>query len=53
MHHIATNIEDYDEETETEFWISLSLDSFQKAYDEVEPDYSDVKVIEPNPKYSI
>jgi len=36
---------------EREFWTALGSQSFQKAYGENEPDYSNVKVLEPNPKY--
>lgn len=32
---------------EREIWNAISQQSFQKAYDEDEPDYTDVKVLEP------
>jgi len=41
------------EEEEREFWNAIFQNSFQKAYSEDEPDYSDVKVLEPNPKYGM
>lgn len=39
------------EREEREFWTALGSQSFQKAYGENEPDYTNVKVLEPNPKY--
>jgi hypothetical protein len=46
-----TNIET--EEEEREIWNALSQQSFQKAYAENEPDYANIKVLEPNPRYSL
>ncbi len=40
-----------DEIEEKDFWTALGSQSFQRAYGENEPDYNDVKVLEPNPKY--
>jgi len=38
---------------ERKFWQSIGQKSFQKAYSDNEPDYSNATVLEPNPKYKL
>jgi hypothetical protein len=46
--HILENVLE-----ERDFWRSVGQQSFQKAYSNDEPDYSDAVVLEPNPKYKL
>jgi hypothetical protein len=49
MQSVTTNTGEHSEQEEREIWNSISQNSFQKAYSDDEPDYSDVRVLEPNP----
>lgn len=38
-------------DSEHKDWAKFSMDNLSRAYSENEPDYSDVLIKEPNPKY--
>lgn len=39
------------EETERRDWLSLALSALSNTYGDVEPDYSDAVLLEPNPDF--